>query len=293
MTASVLFCLPLGCQEGIKDFHSVVKQVDHIMLSPENPRELFNFLTQELKLPVAWPYREYGNSASGGVYAGNVNLEPVFFQHKHETLNTSSKIIGLAFEASVPTEEMLKELDRRNIPYMKPETMEFGPEGSKVKISTNTILENMLPGSFVFLCEYHIYKFFNTDLTQMRNKWQDNLIKINGGPLGIEYVSEIKIGMRNKVEALKKWQNLLKPNECCQDGCFDLGKGPSLRFLDSEQDCICSLTIKVKSLEKACDYLLIKGLIDAKDKYTVTTRPDKSFGILFEFTEVDGNKNIL
>jgi hypothetical protein len=287
ITAGLLFCQSVGFREEGKDFQGMVKQVDHILLNLENPRELFDFFAQELKLPVVWPYQEYGNAASGGVFAGNVNLEPIFFQGKHETLTTSSRIIGLALEAAMPTEEILKELDRRKIFYMMPETMRLGSEGSKMKIATNTVLEQLLPGSFVFICEYHIYQAFHTDLAQMRKKWKTELIKNDGGPLGIEAVSEIKIRTKNKTEALKNWQNLLKPNACFGGDCIDLGEGPSLRFLDSEQDGIHSLKIKVRSLEKACHFLSAKGLMDAKDKQTVTTKPDKSFGILFEFTEMD------
>jgi hypothetical protein len=288
ITAGLLFCQSVGFREEGKDFQGLVKQVDHIMLDSENPRELFDFFAQELKLPVVWPYQEYGNAASGGVFAGNVNLEPILFRRKHETLTTSSKIIGLAFEASRPTEEILEELGRRKIFYFPPETMRLGSEDSKMKIATNTVLQKLLPGSFVFICEYHIYQAFNTDLARMRKKWKNDLAKNDGGPLGIVSVSEIKIKTKNKAEALKNWQNLLRPNACFRGECLDLGEGPSLCFLDSDQDCLYSLKIKVKSLEQACRFLSGKGFMEAKDKQTVTTKPDKSFGILFEFTEMDG-----
>ena len=45
---------------------SAVKRIDHILLTPEDPRGLYDFLTQELKLPTAWAFREYGGFASGG-----------------------------------------------------------------------------------------------------------------------------------------------------------------------------------------------------------------------------------
>jgi len=46
---------------------SAVKRIDHILLTPEDPRGLYDFLTQELRLPVAWAFREYEGFASGGV----------------------------------------------------------------------------------------------------------------------------------------------------------------------------------------------------------------------------------
>lgn len=285
MTASLLICQQASNIETGKQSSSIVKQVDHILLTPEDPRGLFDFFTQDLQLPTAWQYQKYGNFASGGVFAGNVNLESMILHPG--AINTPSKIVGIAFEPSAPTEDIVKELDRRQIAHGKPEPYEVGPEGSKVKMWTNTIIENMLPGSIIFICEYHIYKIYNVAPTAMRKKLQNDLIKVDGGPLGIEYVSEIKIRLKDKAKALKKWQNLLKPYECFQDGCFALGEGPSLRFLESDQDYICSLKMKVKSLKKASDYLSSKGLMGTKDNYTVKTNPDKTFGIIFEFYEIN------
>jgi hypothetical protein len=45
---------------------SAVKRIDHILLTPEDPRGLYDFLTEELKLPTAWAFREYEGFASGG-----------------------------------------------------------------------------------------------------------------------------------------------------------------------------------------------------------------------------------
>jgi hypothetical protein len=47
---------------------SVVKRIDHILLIPEDPRGLYDFLTEELKLPAAWAFREYEGFASGGSF---------------------------------------------------------------------------------------------------------------------------------------------------------------------------------------------------------------------------------
>jgi len=285
MTAPLLICQLASEKEVGKKSSSIIKQVDHILLTPEDPQGLFDFLSQELKLPIAWPYQKYGGFASGGVFAGNVNLEALIFPHS--VVSTSSKIAGIAFEPSTSTEEIVKELDRRQIAHGEPETYEVGPEGSKVKLWTNTIIENMVPGSFIFICEYHIHKIYKVEPTAMREKLEKDFKNVNGGLLGIEYVSEIKIKLKNRAKALEKWQNLLKPYECFQDGCFDLGKGPSLRFLESDQDYIYSLKLKVQSLKKAGDYLSSKGLIHTKDNHMVTTNPVKTFGIIFEFFEID------
>jgi len=287
ITTSLLICHPTGDKEIEKEGSSVVKQVDHILLVQEDPRGLYDFLTKDLGLPVAWQYRKYKDFESGGVFAGNVNLEALSLLSGAGS--APSKIAGFAFEPSSTTDEIIKELDRRQIAHEEPQVFEMGPEGSRIKLWTNTIIENMLPGSFVFICEYHIYKLYKVDAKAMRRKLKNDLEKADGGTLGIKYVSEIKIKLKDKAGALKRWQNLLKPYECFKDGCFGIGKGPSLRFMESDQDYIYSLKIKVKSIKKAGDFLSAKGLVRTQDDHTVITNPEKTFGILFEFSEIEGD----
>ena len=162
----------------------LVEQIDHILLVPHNPHGLFDFFTQDLELPVAWPFREYGQFASGGVFAGNVNLEAAVFSGA--SVNPQTMIIGIAFEPSVSTEEAVRELDRRQIAHLEPQSFEMGPEGNKLKLWTNTILPDMLPGSFVFICEYHIYKIYKTEPSTRRNQLKEALRKVDGGPLGVD-----------------------------------------------------------------------------------------------------------
>jgi hypothetical protein len=262
-----------------------LEQVDHILLVPDNPRGLFDFFAQELKLPVAWPFREYGQFASGGVFAGNVNLEAAVFSGG--SVNSPTKIVGIAFEPSGSTEEVVRELDRRQIAHLEPQSFEMGPEGNKMRMWTNTILEEMLPGSFIFICEYQIYKIHKTDPSAVRNQLREALKKIDGGPLGIEYVSEVKIKVKERDKGLERWKTFFEPYERFQDGCFDLGKGPKIRFFEADANCIDSLRIKVKSLEKASGFLSSKGMVGKKNEQMVITDPQKTFGILFEFVEID------
>jgi hypothetical protein len=263
----------------------LIEQIDHILMVPDNPRDLFDFLAKDLKLPVAWPFREYGSFASGGVFAGNVNLEAAVLSGGQ--VNPLSKIVGLAFEPSRSTEEVIKELDRRQIAHLDPQPYEVGPEGNRMKLWTNTILDDMLPGSFVFICEYHIYKIHNTDPSAVRNQLREALAKIDGGPLGIVYVSEVKIKVKERHKVLESWRKFLEPSAVIRDGCFDIGKGPKIRFLEADADRIDSLEIKVKSLERVHDLLSSKGMLGIEDKQRIVTDPNRTFGICFEFVEVD------
>jgi hypothetical protein len=261
---------------------SIVKRIDHILLTPEDPRGLYDFLTQELKMPTAWAFREYEGFASGGIFFGNVNLEALVMSR--DNLSSPSKIAGIAFEPAGPTDEVVEEIKRRQIAFDEPRTYEFGPEQSKTKMWTTTILTDFLPGSVVFICEYHP-GIFNPPA--WRNTLQKQLEEINGGPLGIEYVQEVELRIKDKEKALQKWQNLLSPHLLSPDGCFTVGDGPKLCMTESDKDSIHSIKIKVRSLKKAREFLLSQGLLGQDKKVSIILNPEKTFGILFEILDAE------
>jgi hypothetical protein len=53
----------------------VIRQVDHILIESGDPKALFSFFADTLQLPIAWPISENQGYTTGGVGAGNVNLE--------------------------------------------------------------------------------------------------------------------------------------------------------------------------------------------------------------------------
>ena len=264
------------------DSASTVKRIDHILLTPEDPRGLYDFLTQELKMPIAWAFREYEGFASGGVFFGNMNLEALVMNR--DNLSTQSKIAGIAFEPAGPTDEVVEEIRRRKIAYDEPRTYEFGPEQSKIKMWTTTILTDFLQGSVVFICEYHP-GIFNPPA--WRKTLQKQLEEIKGGPLGIEYLKEVELRVKDKEKTLKKWQNLLSPHLLSPDGCFAVGDGPRLCMVESDKDYIHSMKIKVNSLDKAREFLSSRGLLGQDKKVSITLNPEKTFGILFEILEAE------
>jgi hypothetical protein len=277
----IMAALFLGAS-NMTESASVVKRIDHILLNPEEPRGLYDFLTQELKLPVAWAYREYEGFASGGIFFGNVNLEALVMNQ--DNLSTPSKIAGMAFEPAGLTSEVIEELKQRQIAYDEPRTYEFGPEQSKIKMWTTTILTDILPGSVVFICEYHPGLF---NPPAWRKTLQKQLIEINGGPLGIEYVKEVELRISDKEKVLKKWQSLLSPHLLSPDSCFDIGDGPRLCMVESDKDSIYSIKIKVRSLDKAREFLSSRGLLGQDKKVSIILNPEKTYGILFEILETE------
>lgn len=64
-------------QTGKQEMKPIIRQVDHILIQASEPRDLFDFFAETLQLPVAWPIADYSGFTSGGVGAGNVNIEVV------------------------------------------------------------------------------------------------------------------------------------------------------------------------------------------------------------------------
>jgi len=274
--------LSLVVANNLTESGSPVKRIDHILLTPEDPRGLYDFLTEELKLPVAWPFREYEGFASGGIFFGNVNLEVLVMNQ--DNLPPPSNIAGMAFEPAGSTEEVVEELKRRQIAHDEPRTYEFGLGQSRIKMWTTTILKDFIPGSVVFFCEYHP-GFFNPPA--WRNTLQKKLKEIKGGPLGIEYVKELELRVKDKEKELQKWQNLLSPDFFSSDGCFAVGDGPRLCIVESDKGNIHSIKIKVKSLDSAREFLLSRGLLGQDRRHSIKLDTNKTFGILFEIMEAE------
>jgi hypothetical protein len=256
----------------------VIRQVDHILLATENPKAVYDFMTKELQLPIAWPYRDYGGFASGGVSAGNVNLESLVFNPAR--IDTPSKIIGIAFEPEGPTELIVETLNQRHITHSQPEPFELGSGEKKSKLWTTMRLPDMLPGSLIFFCEYHFFA-----PAERRTTLHKNLEKIQGGPLSIKHLSEIVIAVKDMTSALERWQNLLAPHQMTEDHLFTIGHGPAIRFVKGDYDCIASLKFKVRSLNKARDFLSQKDMLGELDGTTIKTNPEKFWDIPFEFSE--------
>jgi len=260
----------------------IVNRIDHVLIVPENPSKFFSFLSEELQLPIVWNYQSFGDFSTGGVFSGNVNLEVLH----HNGLEAETSIGGIAFEPLGTTEETITQMDQRKIKYKEPvfngKPVVNNGKVDKRKCWTTTDIENILPGSWIFFCEY----YFDKAKRQLRNKERKELLEErNGGPLGIEYVSEISL-MVDSENRMKDWRNLLAPVNEKTNYVFEIGDGPTIRFVKSDRNCIYAIRFHVKSIETVRSYLVGNKIIGNGDVDVITTNPDKTYGVLFEFSEL-------
>jgi hypothetical protein len=251
----------------------LINRIDHIVFMVDDPVGLFTFLNKELKLPMAWDYENYGEFSCGGVCAGNINLESYF--NPNDSAFTTSNITGIAFEPSIITDELNKKFDKLGVSYVGPFPFpEAGP-----KMWTNTILTELLPGSQIFVCEYH---YPNEEYVQRRKSLNTQLTDAFGGPLGIEYVCEIK--MEIKEPQKKNWETFLG-TRINENEPISMAEGLDLRFVNSNENRIKSIKFKVRSLNKTRKHLSENGMLGYDKENMISTRPENTFGILFEFCE--------
>jgi hypothetical protein len=308
----------------------IIKQVDHIIIRVDNSSsdQLFALFSDTFHLPVAWPLASYTSFVSGGIFAGNVNLELLTVdsqpaQSSHTT--THAHLYGLAFEPCL-LPECLQELTQRALPYLPPiPYLQKNATGEQVTVWTNVFLGNLLgsnlwmkaffilgkmlpswlwtrassitPGStrgvtivfdhvyrdgMILLCEYN--KELH-DVEQARAADHATLDSRQGGPLGLEAIQEIIVGVTDLAAVEPRWQILLAPTAPSSPGFWQIGKGPAIRLIRHARNGLQALVWKVASLEQAKQFLSEKGLLGTVLEQQITIAPSKVQGLDIRLVE--------
>jgi hypothetical protein len=221
----------------------VVTQIDHVLCRARDADGLFRVFVETLQLPVAWPMAEYGGFVSAGVRLGNVNLEilratPDALQDVHT--GGAAHFTGIAFEPAGTVEASLARLRARNIPHGAPRT-------GRAWVTIG--LPDFLPGSRVFLCRY------TSAADQPPPMRVRHLRGRDGGPLGVERVREVVVGVSNVEGAERHWFRLLTPSPSPRPGTWLLGTGPAVRLEAAPAVAIVRLVLQVRDLDRAAAFL--------------------------------------
>lgn len=228
---------------------TLINQVDHIMLQTKYAKEIFTDLSQVLDLPVTWDIKSYGGIfVSGGICFGNINIEILNFTKVLRLLRIvpdRDGVIGIAFEPSGPIKDTLNILDKRNIMHGKSEPFKTKVNGEKKVLWTNLDLKGMLPKSRIFFCKY------NFDVSERRKRLNNKLVERNGGLIKAEYVKEITIGYTDD-STPDLWKKL---SDKRSGSSISFNGGPLINLVKSQRDSILSVSVKVKSVDKAREVL--------------------------------------
>src|SRR5687767_4358380 len=258
-----------------------IRRIDHIMIRADDPARLYAFFTEVLTLPVAWPLMSPREGvATGGAGFGNVNVEAIRFPGQ-KAQASGAQLLGFGFEPSALAES-LAELDRRAITHGDPRPLIVtGPNGSKNALWTNVTLRQFSDGEaadatmHVFLSEYSPTY---VDVEQRRERLRAQLTESGGGPLGVEDVKEVIVGVSDLKAARSLWQRLLDPAPASGSSTWQVGDGPAIRLVQSKDDMTQGLVIRVKSLQRAKAFLRENGLLGADSEEGATIDPSKIHG---------------
>jgi hypothetical protein len=264
-----------------------VRQIDHIMIRSEEPSSLYGLFVETFELPVAWEMATRGGVISGGVGFGNVNVETIRFPGQ---TTKQSLLIGFALEPHPSLSASLAELDRRHIPYGAPRPfVSRNPQGVAKTLWTNVTLARFSDSDSPVDARIHIflseYSPAYVDVNERRKRLNDALLSDQGGPLGVEYVREVRIGATDLPEGIRQWEELLAPHKEGADGFLPIGNGPAVRLVRAAKNGMQGFVIAVRSLRKAEVFLRDRMLLGAVSDDEVTIDSSKIEGLDIRLVE--------
>jgi hypothetical protein len=264
-----------------------VRQIDHIMIRSEEPRNLYRLFVETFELPVAWEMATRGGVTSGGVGFGNVNVETIRFPGQ---TTKQSLLVGFALEPYPSLSDSLAELDRRNIPYGAPRPFaNRDPQGVARTLWTNVTLPRFSDTDSPVDARIHIflseYSPGYVDVDQRRKRLRDALASSRGGALGVESVVEVKIGSIDLRENVEQWKELIAPYEGSADGFLLIGSGPAVRLVRGAKNEMQGFVVAVTSLRKAEVFLRERMLLGTVSDGEVTIDSSKVEGLDIRLVE--------
>lgn len=259
---------------------AVVRQIDHLLIQTHNPDYLYRLFTETFQLPVVWPLAKFPGFVTGGVFFGNVNLETLRPDEQPAMVGNSARCMGIAFEPA-GLEASLRQLAERQIAHAAPAPFEsLQADGSRQLRWTNVLLDRFYADNMIFLCQYAF------DIEARRSRNRAELEAIKGGPLGLQAVKEVLLGVTDLDAAQARWRNLLAPSAESERGRWQVGGGPAIRVQASAQDAIQGLVLKVASLEQARAFLADKGLVGSDSETMLTLSHDQTQGLAVHLVDV-------
>jgi hypothetical protein len=133
----------------------------------------------------------------------------------------------------------------------------------------------------VFLSEYSP-AYVNVE--QRRERLRRQLAESGGGPLGVEAVKEVIVGVTD-LAARGLWQKLLDPTPMSGSSTWQVGDGPAIRLFQAGENTTHGLVISVASLPKARAFLRERGLLGTDSQHEATIDPSKIEGLNIRLVE--------
>lgn len=253
-----------------------ISNVDHFFAVSSEPEKLFHFLKEDLQLPVAWPFQDFGTFASGAVSFGNVVFEIIRFGN---TVSASlATFQGIAFEPCGDAQSAAAWLEEKGISHIEPQRF---PESGDTIFWENVSLPALIPSNVtVFICDYKQRE----QVRQGHASAAQELSQRTGGPLGITGVDYLIVGSVDVKTSIDSWSMLVGFERVDAD-ILHFDKGPDIHLVSSEHEGFLGIVVSVASLESAASFLQSSNLIGFKEESSVSIAPANLQGLHLLFVE--------
>ena len=259
-----------------------VKRIDQIycrMESVGDVNKLYYLFSNTLGFPEAWPPKDRKTYYGGGVYTGNTWLKWTTPNLKsYPMTNKPARFSSIQAE---PTEynRSLKEIERRGLTHDADSvsTSEDSSRQEREWCRSSRITDTPFKEIGLSLCKYSPFAFTEhtstpeaVDLHEHYSILRTRLDEVEGGPLGVRYVKEVELGVKNVGESMADWSVLLDPIKPIGEDTWKIGTGPTLRLTLDKENSIKSISVRVRSLRKARRFLKMNGLLGEERDGVVT-----------------------
>jgi hypothetical protein len=232
-----------------------VDRIDHIYVKSSKAEELFDFFKNEIKLPIAWDYEDWGSFSSGGLFFGNANVEII----DSDTMKWA-EFKGIALEPNNSASRICNDLNNLNICNNGVDRF-YDPRKNKdvknILWSTIDLVDLLPPNIHFFICDYKGKEQIHTRTKRL----QRLLLKNQKTGLGIVGIAEIEIGVLNPESTQVKLKQLpgIRVNGKHR---FSFKRGMEIRTVQSTTEGITQIKVLVKSKEKAQQFLRTKNCLE-------------------------------
>jgi hypothetical protein len=223
----------------------VVEGIDHVYVPMTDATAAFAALTEDLGLPVLWPFTSFGSFSSGGVSLGNIKLEVIDDNPDAPWSRAQQppRVQGIALRPARDVDEgYLAELEARRLPHSAPSHFERGGRPAW----TNVYFQDLVgEEAGAFVCDYHLPE--PKDLDRRRQVLQ----ACGGGRLGVVDAVELVIETRDLDAARRRWQRLFDPLQPREPLSWHLPVGPAVTLTGGEDERVGDLVLAVTSPPEA------------------------------------------
>jgi hypothetical protein len=198
---------------------------------------------------------------SGVVSMGNVMFEVVTWEvAAGERLPSEFK--GIAFEPAGVLDQTMDRLTRYGVAHQKPDrVMMPNAAGTPTVAYVNVGLDGPsgLPPAMgsIFIND----NLGNARAAERRREGALELERRQGGALGVIAVRELVIGVEDLPSALAQWRRLQGGDRRGTDPILEWAIGPAMRFVSAPTGAILEMTVQVRSLARAREFLQREDLL--------------------------------